>query len=720
MEQVTGYVQSVVFYKENTKYTIARLKLDQKKDEKIVITGYFDPPGRQELCRFFGEYVDHPRYGRQFKVEYFEKLLPTSKEAIIRFLSSSLFAGVGSKTAEKIVDALGENCLSLIKENPSLLDDLSIKDSLKQSIINGIGKSNHLEEAIKLFVGHGIPAKYLIKMDAIYGDKLIPLVMNNPYILVRDIDGIGFKTADRVALSLGFDEMDSRRIASLIAFVCKEICYRTQDTYTSKEEIYRLSKKYLPDLDDELFNINYISAVKDRDLIDEDGRIFPSSLYDAENGIAKHLKSYLIDKVATIDEDLILKEIRIVEEELGISYSEEQIEAIIMCINNGVSIITGGPGTGKTTVVHAIIKVYERLFPNDLIKLCAPTGRASKRMNYITGKEATTIHRLLKWDLDTNKFSKNEDDPVLGDFIIIDEFSMVDCQLFYSLLRAIGPFSKILLIGDDKQLPPVSPGDVLRDLLELGLIPTVMLKKIHRQSANSGIIPLCYDVRQGEFNPENIQKDDVSFIECRNIDVKDYVLKLVAYAVDHGLSQQDIQILAPMYDGVAGITNLNDHLREFFNPSDVFKKEIAIGRTTYREGDKILQLKNQPDDDVYNGDIGTLVEINDEDNKVRLIIDFDGNFVTYTPEYFSNITHAYCISVHKSQGSEYKYVIMPILQEYSVMLRRKLIYTGISRAKENLTLLGSINMFKRGIATIEQKYRKTSLQERLISKLKNR
>ena len=718
MEQVTGYVQSVVFYKETTKYTIARLKLDQKKDEKIVITGYFDPPGKQELCRFYGDYVDHPRYGRQFKVEYFEKLLPTSKEAIIRFLSSSLFAGVGSKTAEKIVDEFGENCLSLIKEDPYILDKIDIKDKIKSSIIQGINKSNHLEEAIKLFVGHGIPAKYLIKMDAVYGDKLVPLVMNNPYILVRDIDGIGFKTADRVALNLGFDEMDSRRISSLIAFVCKDICYRTQDTYTSKEEIYRYANKILPELSEEFFFENFNNAIKDRDLIDEDGRIFPASLFDAENGIAKHLRSYLVDKIVTIDEDLILKEIRIVEEELGITYSDEQVEAIIMCINNGVSIITGGPGTGKTTVVHAIIKVYERLYPNNKIKLCAPTGRASKRMNYITGKEATTIHRLLKWDLDTNKFSKNEDDPVEGDFIIIDEFSMVDCQLFYSLLRAIGPFNKILLIGDDKQLPPVSPGDVLRDLLELNLIPTVMLEKIHRQSENSGIIPLCYDVRNGRFNEENIHKDDVSFIECRNVDVKDYVLKLVEHAINHGLSQQDIQILAPMYDGVAGITNLNDHLREFFNPADVFKKEVAIGRTTYREGDKILQLKNQPDDDVYNGDIGTLVEINDEDGKVRLIIDFDGNFVSYTPEYFTNITHAYCISVHKSQGSEYKYVIMPILQEYSLMLRRKLIYTGISRAKECLTLLGSVNMFKRGIATIEQKYRKTSLQERLIKRLK--
>ena len=718
MEQVTGYVQSVVFYKETTKYTIARLKLDQKKDEKIVITGYFDPPGKQELCRYYGEYVDHPRYGRQFKVEYFEKLLPTSKEAIIRFLSSSLFAGVGSKTAEKIVDEFGENCLSLIKEDPYILDKIDIKDKIKSSIIQGINKSNHLEEAIKLFVGHGIPAKYLIKMDAVYGDKLVPLVMNNPYILVRDIDGIGFKTADRVALNLGFDEMDSRRISSLIAYVCKDICYRTQDTYTSKEEIYRYAKKILPELSEEFFFENFNNAIKERDLIDEDGRIFPASLFDAENGIAKHLRSYLVDKIVTIDEDLILKEIRIVEEELGITYSDEQVEAIIMCINNGVSIITGGPGTGKTTVVHAIIKVYERLYPNNKIKLCAPTGRASKRMNYITGKEATTIHRLLKWDLDTNKFSKNEDDPVEGDFIIIDEFSMVDCQLFYSLLRAIGPFSKILLIGDDKQLPPVSPGDVLRDLLELNLIPTVMLEKIHRQSENSGIIPLCYDVRNGRFNEENIHKDDVSFIECRNVDVKDYVLKLVEHAINHGLSQQDIQILAPMYDGVAGITNLNDHLREFFNPADVFKKEVAIGRTTYREGDKILQLKNQPDDDVYNGDIGTLVEINDEDGKLRLIIDFDGNFVSYTPEYFTNITHAYCISVHKSQGSEYKYVIMPILQEYSLMLRRKLIYTGISRAKECLTLLGSVNMFKRGIATIEQKYRKTSLQERLIIRLK--
>lgn len=717
MEEIKGYVQSIVFFKESTKYTIARLKIDQKKDEKIVITGYFDPPSKQELCKFYGEYVDHPRYGRQFQVEYMEKILPNSKEAIIRFLSSSLFPKIGAKCAEKVVDFLGEDCLTKIKEEPECLNGLNIKENLKQTIIEGVKKSNHLEEAIKLFVGHGIPAKYLIKMDAIYGMDLVPIVLSNPYTLVKDIDGIGFKTADRVALSLGFKETDDRRIQALISFVSKEICYKTQDTYTYKDDIYKGCCFYIPSLDYETFEHNYNNAIKDYEIFDDDNCIFPSSLYDAEKGIARYIAKYLKNKPVQINTDLILREIKDVEEEVGITYSDEQVEAIIMCIQNGISIITGGPGTGKTTVVNAIIKVYEKLFPKNDIRLCAPTGRASKRMNLVTGKEATTMHRLLEWDLDTNRFAKCFENPVDGDFIIIDEFSMVDCQLFYNLMAATHPFSKVLLIGDDKQLPPVSPGDVLRDLLELQIIPTIMLEHIHRQDSDSGIIPLCYDVRQGIFNQENLEKDDVRFYNCKNIDVKDLVLRLVQNAVDHGLEQYDIQVLSPMYDGVAGINNLNDTLREFFNPRDVFKKEIAIGRTTYREGDKILQLKNQPDDDVYNGDIGTLVEILDESGSEKLIIDFDGNYVTYSSEYFNNITHAYCISVHKSQGSEYKYVIMPIVSDYSIMLKRKLIYTGISRAKEKLVLLGSVQAFQRGIKTIEQKNRKTKLKERIINVL---
>lgn len=718
MEEILGYIQSIVFYNESNSYCIARVKIDQKKDEKIVITGYFEPPAKEDLCRFFGEYVDHPRFGRQFKIEYYERVLPNSKEAIIRFLSSSLFPKVGAKSAEKIVDALGENCLTLIKEDPSLLDNVNIKQELKTNILKGINMSNRLEEAIKLFVGHGIPAKYLIKMDALYQENLIPIVMNNPYVLVRDIDGIGFKTADRVALSLGFKIDSNERIEALIEYVTKEICYRSQDTYTDKHEIYRNCNRLIENLDLEQFEECFEMALNDRLIINEDDNIYPKSLYDAERGIAFDIQQFLTSSEITIPNDVIIKEIELIEQEVGIKYSPEQIRGIITCINSASCIITGGPGTGKTTVVNAIIKVYERLFPKNHIKLCAPTGRASKRMNFVTNKEATTIHRLLKWDLDTNKFSKNELDPVTGDFIIIDEFSMVDCQLFHHLLKAIHPFSKILLIGDDKQLPPVSPGDVLRDLLELKVIPTVTLETIHRQDSNSGIIPLCYDVRRGELNEYNLDKEDVEFIECNNVNVKDLVLKLVSEAVDEGLASYDIQVLAPMYDGVAGINNLNDALREFFNPVDVFKKEIAIGRTTYREGDKILQLKNQPDDDVYNGDIGTLIEIEEEQGKIRLIIDFDGNIVTYTPEYFANITHAYCISVHKSQGSEYKYVIMPIVSDYNVMLKRKLIYTGISRAKERLTIVGSKLMLKRGVERIEQKYRKTSLKQRIKSYLR--
>lgn len=716
MDEVQGYINSVLFKNEVTSYIIARIKLDQKKDESIVVVGYFELPKKQELCRYYGSFIDHPRYGRQFKVDSMEKLMPTDEEAIIRYLSSSMFPKVGPKAAEKVIEALGLDCLKMIQQDNSVLNRVNIKEPLKEAIIKGLVYSTRLDEAIKLFVGHGIEMKYLIKMDSTYGDKLVETVLNNPYVMVRDIDGIGFKTCDRIAASLGIEQHDSRRIEALIVYSASQICYQTQDTYTTEYAIFEYCQRELSELDYETFSFCLNRLIENNEIVNENGNIYPASLYEAETGIAGYLYPYIVQKDVLVGDESIKKEIRKIEEDEGIEYSPEQVEAIIMCINNGLTIITGGPGTGKTTVVNAIIKIYRNLFPESVIKLCAPTGRAAKRMAEITKEEATTMHRLLKWDLDTNRFEIDEQNPIYGDFLIVDEFSMVDSHLFYHLLMGTHPFGKILLIGDDQQLPPVSPGDVLRDLLDVKNINRVKLIKIHRQSANSGIIPLCYDIRNGVLNRDNLVKDDVTFIPCKNIDVKELVLREVDSAVERGFTQQEIQVLAPMYDGVAGIRNLNDALREFFNPPTNTKKEVLLGRTTYREGDKILQLKNQPDDDIYNGDIGILTSIMSE-KPIVLFIDFDGNMVKFSGAELQNITHAYCISVHKSQGSEYPYVIMPVLYDYRIMLKRKLIYTGISRTKKELVLLGSVDALERGVQLLEQNKRKTSLKQRLMSRL---
>ena len=716
MEEITGYIKSIVFYNEKDSFLIAKIRLDQKADEIVTIKGNIQRPRPEELIRYVGEYIIDPKFGYQFKVSSYEKVLPTDILAIVRFLSSSVFPNVGPKSARRVVDALGLDCLKKIKEDNSVLDQVNLQPDQRQSIIAGLCNHSNLEKAIEFFVGYGLDMRILIKLDAIYKDKMIETISANPYVMIRDVDGVGFKTADNVAAKMGINQHDPRRLEALLPYCANEICYHTQNTYTDAHEIYQKASEYVGDMNYDDFESALRSALGNNEIIQEGEHLFPTKLYEAESMIAKDLVRYIYNKPVNSPKEILEAEITQIENEMGIRYSEDQKAAIVATINSGLTIITGGPGTGKTTVVNAIIRVYSSLFSDDSIHICAPTGRAAKRIGELAGHSASTIHRLLGWDLETNTFAKSASDPVGGDFLIVDEFSMVDCQLFYHLLDATQGFKKILLIGDEQQLPPVSPGDVLRDLLELGKINVVNLTTIHRQSDNSGIIPLCYDVRHGALNEANLAKEDVAFIACRNTEAKDYILNIIQKAVDKGFNQQDIQVLAPKYAGVAGITNLNFFIREFFNPANSTKDEVTIGSKSYRIGDKILQLKNQPDDDVYNGDIGILEEIErdpDEPNNFKLIINFDGNLVTYGSEKFDNITHAYCISVHKAQGSEYRLVVMPIFREYGNMLRKKLIYTGISRAKESLLLLGELDTLKQGIRRHDMSVRKTSLKERL-------
>lgn len=379
-------------------------------------------------------------------------------------------------------------------------------------------------------------------------------------------------------------------------------------------------------------------------------------------------------------------------------------------------ILTGGPGTGKTTIVQALLKVYSTLYPEDRIALVAPTGRAAKRLSELTGIYACTIHRLLKWDLHSNTFAMNKSNPLDIDVLVIDEFSMVDCLLLSKLFDAGHKINKILFIGDYHQLPSVAPGNVLQDLMEAG-IKTIELDEIFRQAKDSGIIQLAHQIINNEIDDMEIfeQYRDINFFPCVNYDVVKNVKMIVKKAIDEGYDTNDIQVLVPMYQGVAGIDALNDALQDIFNPKDEYSEVYQIGRKEYRVGDKILQLKNRPDDDVFNGDIGILVEICRKDNfeylQDTLIVDFDGNMVEYTANNFNTITHAYCMSIHKSQGNEFKIVIMAVLSDYYIMLKRNLLYTAITRCKQSLFILGSSKAFMRGLANYQDARRKTSLQE---------
>ncbi|MBR2066842.1 MAG: AAA family ATPase, partial [Solobacterium sp.] len=539
------------------------------------------------------------------------------------------------------------------------------------------------------------------------------LLKENPYRVIEECDGFGFKTADKIGQYIGIDAKDSRRLVALLISLTMEMCMSSGDSYVLKQ---RLQQRFHEESDEASdFDSLLEECILRKQLVLENERVYPISQFDAESYIANYLSNFPMQHLDPIDMHYLHQSLDDLQKESGIHYDETQIHAIQSFFEHDFMIITGGPGTGKTTIVKALVHLVKNLYPFSVLSLLAPTGRAAKRLAELTEHDATTIHSFLRWDLESNTFGANQDNPILSDILIIDEFSMVDQWVFYNLVKASSGVKKICIIGDEDQLPSVGPGAVFRDLMEVNFYPVIRLETIYRQEEGSGVISLAKDIRDGLLQPNYSQ--DVSFIETKRADIKNHIQTIVNYALDKGYELNDIQVLSPKYSGVAGIDLLNSALQEKFNPADKHKKEIKVGYTILREGDKILQLKNQPDDDVYNGDIGTLIEIlpakESGVGKTILIVDFQGIFVEYTQENWNNITLAYCISIHKSQGSEYPIVIMPITHQMTGMLQRKLLYTGVTRAKQSLIILGELKAFYRGIEILETHSRQTTLKEKI-------
>jgi len=715
MEEIIGKLSVVIFHNEENLYSVIKLKVSEATDNNYVtLTGNFPIPNENSEYRFKGEYIKHPRFGQQFVVSEYEEVLPNSKDSILKYLSSPLFPKIGVKTATKVYDALGENCIETIKYNPSVLDSVVTQEQ-KETIVNGLGSGTYFDEAVKLFVTQGLSIKMLLKIQAVYKENMILVIKDNPYKLVEDVDGIGFKTADELALKLGFEINDEKRIKAALLYCASMICFNESDTYTYKENIFKEFDKIIKNID-ELSKKYFLDIlISEGKLYKEDDRIFTMPQYHGEVENARILSKFIKRIMNNMEEDEILKIINKIEEKIGINYDEKQKEAILTCLNSGVSIITGGPGTGKTTIVNAIIQVYKEMLNNSEIHICAPTGRASKRLTEITGIKACTIHSLLKWDLHSNVFSINENNPLTGQLLIVDEFSMVDNYLLHQLLRASQNIGQIIFIGDEDQLPSVGPGNVLRDLIDSGLINTIRLTKIYRQSESSNIVKLAHHIKNNESMNDDFQ-NDVTFYSTNDYNIQKVVLEYVKIAKNNGYNNEDIQVLAPMYQGINGIDNINDILQEYFNPNDVSLNELRVGKIIYRENDKILQLKNQNEDNVFNGDIGTLVEIDKGSNisNSKIYVGYDDNIVEYTSKDFVNITHAYCISIHKSQGSEYPLIILPITFAYQRMLAKNLLYTAITRAKQKLVIVGNYDAFLYGINNTNYKIRKTTLKEKLL------
>ena len=717
MIEYTGYIKKIRFYSESSNYIVALIEVEQE-DKLITMNGYMNNFNDYEKYAFIGDYEIHPKYGKQFKLSEYRIIYAKESEEIIKYLSSPLFKGIGKALATQIVNTLGEECLEKIKEDKHNLDLVrGMTEKRRETIYEALTNGDYDQEVMQFFMGHGISLKNLGLIQAYYQEKTLEILQNNPYQLVEDIDGIGFKTADELALKTGGTLDNPNRIKAGIIYSIKQYGFNTGSTYCYLDEIKIMFSKIIYNIEEVSFN-EYLDELIDEGLIIQRGdKYYYFEMDEAEKNIAEYLKIRINKPDELFDEKEVERLLTNYEKTQGICYAAKQKEALNYFLKSSCMILTGGPGTGKTTIVQALLKVYSALYPDDRIGLVAPTGRAAKRLTELTGIYACTIHRLLKWDLHSNTFAMNKSNPLDLDVLIIDEFSMVDCLLLSKLFEAGRGINKVLFIGDYHQLPSVAPGNILQDLMEAG-VKTIELDEIFRQAKDSGIIQLAHHIIHNEIENMDLfeQYRDINFFPCINYDVVKNVKIIVKKAIDEGYDTNDIQVLVPMYQGVAGIDALNDALQDVFNPIDEFNDSYQIGRKEYRVGDKILQLKNRPDDDVFNGDIGTLVEICRKDNfeylQDTLIVDFDGNFVEYTSNTFNTITHAYCMSIHKSQGNEFKIVIMAVLSDYYIMLRRNLLYTAITRAKQSLFILGSSKAFMHGLANYQDSRRKTSLKSR--------
>ncbi len=722
LTDLRGQIERVTYTNEENSYTVVKVKVYGHKDLVTVIGNIVNPtPG--EIISMKGEWGNHPKYGEQFKVVFCECTTPATVYGIEKYLGSGLVKGIGPVMAKRIVKRFKEETLNVIEKDIEQLADIEGIGKKRIAMIKKAWEEQKEIRAIMIFLqSHGVSSGYSAKIYKQYGNESIKIVKENPYRLAIDIFGIGFLTADKIAQKLGFAKDSELRAAAGILHVLHEMADEGH-VYYPYEPLIEKCKEIL-DIDREIIVKAIGTVAVDKQIVIEDlnqnpgdfkenhKAVYLTGYHIAEKNLAVRLKTLIHtpQAIRKIDSE---KAVQWVQEKLSITLAEKQIEAVRCVTDNKVMIITGGPGTGKTTIINAIIRIFSII--KTKILLAAPTGRAAKRMMETTGHEAKTIHRLLEYSMRKGGFQKNADSPLECDLLIIDETSMIDTLLMHHLLKAIPSNATFVLVGDVNQLPSVGAGNVLKDIIESNAVPVVELNEIFRQAKESSIIVNAHLINEGKVpNLKSSQDklDDFYFIEQED---PQKVMELIITLVKERIPKRfgfnaidDIQVLTPMHRGIVGASNLNVELQKAMNPGD--DGVNRFGRL-YKVNDKVMQISNNYDKEVYNGDIGRVVSIDEEGQEV--VVSIDDREIIYDYSELNELVHAYAVSIHKSQGSEYKAVVIPILTQHYILLQRNLLYTGVTRGKKLVVIVGTRKAMAIAVKNNKTQKRFTLLNERM-------
>ncbi len=713
-EYLTGTIESVVFYSPDTGYTVCKFSLEDGKSFTII--GNFPPLSPGEMLKVKGKWEINPRFGQQFRVESFMPVLPSSEKGVEKFLSSGMIHGIGPVLAKRIILKFGLQIMEILSQKP---DELTAVEGIGKAKLREIKKSwtehKDIRELIIFLQEHNVSTTLATKIYKQYGQKSFHILKSNPYQICHDIWGIGFITADQMALKLGISETSPERAKAFICYLLEKDTEQGH-VFSQGKELEKTCRKEL-ELNAEQFSSALEALIKKKIVIvkkTEKGQVvYLPFFYHAEEEVAKSIgKIISFPKIAP--EFDIEKALITTQEDSSIRFSSQQKHAIRECLLNNLLVITGGPGTGKTTIVKAVVDIFHDWGRE--ILLAAPTGRAAKRLYEATGKEARTLHRTLEYMPKLSGFRRDEKHPLKGDVLLIDEFSMVDLPLMYYLLKAVPRGMSLILVGDKDQLPSVGPGTLLRDIIASGRVDIVILDKIFRQKKDSLIVTNAHRINRGDkiIKPEKGDRNsDFYFLYHKDEQkVFEIIMQLCSNRIPKKFKldplSSEIQVLSPMYRGLVGVDNLNRNLQEILNPR---QDGLKFGNRNIRIGDKVMQVRNNYDKEIFNGDIGKVMDIDKQ--AYRVTVNFDGRKIDYAREEINELVLAYAISVHKAQGSEYQAVVLPMMTQHYIMLQRNLFYTALSRARQLCCIVGSYKALHIAINNNKPLNRNCLLQQKL-------